>query len=174
MKTFLELAATRCSVRNYSSKPLPQETIEYILECARLAPSAVNFQPWKLYLITPDSPKALREGILKCYDREWIKTAPYFLIAVIDHETSWHRRNDGKDHGDIDIAILTEHICLSASEQGIGTCWVCNFNAELCKEVLQLGEAEEAAVLIPFGYPAEEWTPAEKKRKGMDEILVKL
>lgn len=174
MKTFLELAATRCSVRNYSSKPLQEEVFQYIMECARLAPSAVNFQPWKLYLITPDSSDSLRSGIWECYDREWFKTAPYYMVAVIQHDASWHRKNDGKDHGDIDIAILTEHICLAAAEKGVGTCWVCNFDAAHCKEILQLGEAEEAAVLIPFGYPAEEWVPGEKKRKAMEEILVKL
>lgn len=171
MKTFKELVLERCSVRKYADKPIEKEKLEYILECARLAPSAVNFQPWKLTLITPQSPIECKEKIQKCYDREWFKTAPYYFIVSIVHDQSWHRKQDGKDHGDIDVAILTEHICLSAAEQGIGTCWVCNFDARLCEELFQLPVNEEAAVLIPMGYPASDFAPAEKKRKSLDEIL---
>lgn len=174
MKTFKELVTERCSVRKYDSRAIEKEKLDYILDCARLAPSAVNYQPWKIYLITPESSSEKREYVQKCYDREWFLSAPYYLICTIVHSESWHRKNDGKDHGDIDIAILTEHLCLAAVEQGVGTCWVCNFDAKLCHELFNLPENEEAAVLIPMGYPAEDFKPAEKKRKSMDEIVVKL
>lgn len=41
--SFLELARKRCSIRKYAPKNVEQEKIDYILEAARLAPSAVNF-----------------------------------------------------------------------------------------------------------------------------------
>lgn len=44
--SFLELARKRCSIRKYAPKNVEQEKIDYILEAARLAPSAVNYQPW--------------------------------------------------------------------------------------------------------------------------------
>jgi len=56
-----------------------------------------------------------------------------------------------------------------AIEQGLATCWVCNFDAELCKKSFGLVDNEEAAVLIPIGYPADEIK--EKKRKAIDEIV---
>ena len=31
----------------------------------------------------------------------------------------------------IDIAIAVEHLCLAATEQGLATCWVYNFDANL-------------------------------------------
>lgn len=77
---------------------------------------------------------------------------------------------DGKDHADIDVAIAVEHLCLAATEQGLGTCWVCNFDVPLCREVLQLPVHIEPAVLIPVGYPAEQ-EMSTKKRKSLDEIL---
>ena len=43
--SFLELARKRCSIRKYAPKNVEQEKIDYILEAARLAPSAVNYQP---------------------------------------------------------------------------------------------------------------------------------
>ena len=90
------------------------------------------------------------------------------VIASILHDEEWVR-GDGKPHGDIDIAIAVEHLCLPATEQGLGTCWVCNFDAELCKSLFVLSENEEPAVLIPLGYPAD--APKDKNRKAMNEIV---
>ena len=42
----LELAQKRCSIRKYASSPVEDEKLAYILEAGRMAPSAVNFQPW--------------------------------------------------------------------------------------------------------------------------------
>lgn len=74
------------------------------------------------------------------------------------------------NHADIDIAIAVEHLCLAAAEQGLGTCWVCNFDTPRCSEVLGLPENLEPAVLIPVGYAEDE--PTEKKRKPLNEILL--
>lgn len=174
MNTFNQLASLRCSVRKYSTREIEPEKLQYILEAARLAPSACNRQPWKMLLLTPDTLPEIKQKVHQCYDRDWFKTVPYYLICCIEHDQSWHRPGDNKDHGDIDISILTEHICLAAAEQGIGTCWVCNFNASLCHELFALGETEEAAVLIPMGYPADDFVPAEKNRKEISEIVVQI
>jgi nitroreductase len=104
----------------------------------------------------------------KCYDREWFKTPPLYIVASILHDEEWVRA-DGKHHGDIDIAIAVEHLCLAATEQGLASCWVCNFDAALCKELFALPENEEPAVFIPLGYAADE--PTEKKRKEADAII---
>ena len=174
MNTFLELAKQRCSVRAYKSDCVEAEKLDYVLEAARFAPSAVNKQPWKIYMVTPESAEELRQKVQACYDREWFKTAPYYLILCIEHDQSWHRGNDGKDHGDIDIAILAEHICLAAAEKGLGTCWVCNFDAKMCHEIIGFGPEEEPAVLIPLGYPADDFVAREKTRKALAEITYKL
>ena len=92
------------------------------------------------------------------------------IVACVNHNESWHRRADNKDHADIDIAIAVEHLCLAAAEQGLGTCWVCNFDTPRCSEVLGLPENLEPAVLIPVGYAEDE--PTEKKRKPLNEILL--
>ena len=48
---FLELVRMRYSVRQYSAREVEKEKLEYVLECARLAPSAVNQQPWHFYVV---------------------------------------------------------------------------------------------------------------------------
>lgn len=162
---FLELVKRRYSCRNYQSKPVEQGKLDYIMECVRLAPSAVNRQPWRFRIVSSEEG---RKKLCQCYSREWFTTAPVIIIASILHDEEWVR-SDGKHHGDIDIAIAVEHLCLAAAEQGVGTCWVCNFDAKLCKSLFALSDNEEAAVLIPLGYPADELR--EKNRKSISEII---
>lgn len=164
---FLELVKQRHSVRNYESRAVEKEKLDYVMECVRMAPSAVNFQPWK-FAVVMDEPRLSQ--LKEAYPREWMANVPCLIVACVNHEESWHRKSDGKDHADIDIAIAVEHLCLAATEQGLGTCWVCNFEVPVCREVLQLPAHIEPAVLIPVGYSAEQ-EMSTKKRKSLEEIL---
>lgn len=163
---FLELVKNRYSCRAYKSLSVEQEKLDYILECVRFAPSAVNRQPWRFRIVSRESD---REKLQRCYDRAWFATAPMYIIATTLHDEEWVRA-DGKHHGDIDVAIATQHLCLAATEQGLATCWVCNFDANLCKELFAMRDCEEPAVIIPIGYAADEQKP--KSRKAKEEIVV--
>lgn len=162
----LELIQKRHSVRAYSQQPVEKEKIEYLLEVARLAPSAVNKQPWRFIVVQSEEKKC---ALHDCYNRDWFKEAPLYIVVCGIHSESWKRGSDSKDHCDIDVAIATEHIVLATQELGLGTCWVCNFDALKCAEILQLPLNEEAIVILPIGY-ANENTIAEKKRKSKNEI----
>lgn len=164
MTTFLDLVKQRYSCRSYQEKSVEQEKLDYVMECVRLAPSAVNKQPWKFRMVKDEAEKA---KLQECYNRDWFNSAPMYIICSILHDEEWVRK-DGKHHGDIDIAIAVEHLCLAATEQGLATCWVCNFNAEKCKEHFTFATNEEPAVLIPIGYAADE--RKEKVRKAIEEI----
>lgn len=164
--TIKELSKQRYSVRSYTDEPVNKEQMDYIMECARLAPSAVNLQPWHFYIVTKPEDRA---KVCECYKRDWIQTAPMLILCTIVHDQAWVRRYDQKEHGNIDIAIAVEHICLAATEQGLGTCWVCNFDADKCHELFNLPENEEVAVVVPIGHPADE--SKEKTRKPADEII---
>ena len=54
---FLELTKKRFSARNYKSDKVEQDKIDYIIECARLAPSAVNYQPWHFMVVISEEQK---------------------------------------------------------------------------------------------------------------------
>jgi nitroreductase len=62
---------------------------------------------------------------------------------------------------------------LAAAEVGLGTCWVCNFDVELCRSHFGIAAPYEPAVLIPIGYPTTDVVP-EKTRKPMDEVFINL
>ena len=163
---FLKLVKSRYSCRQYADRVVEKEKLDYVMECVRLAPSAVNRQPWRFRIVTDVE---VLQQLWECYNREWFKSAPVCIVASVVHDEEWVR-SDGKRHGDIDVAIAVEHLCLAAAEQGLGTCWVCNFDAPLCKEILTMPENEEAVAIIPVGYPDCE--PMEKKRKDVNEIVL--
>ena len=167
--TFRNLCERRFSLRSYdAARPVEPEKTDYILSCVRLAPSAVNLQPYRFFVVAD---KALLAKIAQCYHREWFAAAPVCIVACADHAQSWHRPNDGKDHADIDVAIAIDHLTLAAAEQGLGTCWVCNFDARLCAETLGLPAELVPVALLPLGYPAADGIVPTKRRKPNEELF---
>lgn len=170
MKEFIELAKKRYSVRSYLDKPVEDEKLNYVLECGRIAPSAANLQPWLIYVIRD---REMRMKIDKTYGREWIRHAPVLLVFCGDHSKAW-KRADEKDHTDIDVSIIIDHITLAAAEQDLGTCWICNFDSAKCREILDLPDHIEPIAYLPLGYPAN--IPDDRSRhlnrKPLDEIII--
>lgn len=164
---FLDLCQQRYSTRAYQDIAIEEEKLDYIIRCAQLAPSAVNFQPWKIKII---SKKQDLQKLQACYNRSWFETAPCCMVIYKNTETEWVRKSDQKPHGDIDCAILIEHLCLAAAEVGLGTCWVCNFNPTILKENFEVPAYLEPVALLPIGYPAD--SPSMKQRKARHEILI--
>ena len=100
---------------------------------------------------------------------------------MVSHGTALHRLHeeqqclldtsfDDKKHGDVDVSIATEHLCLAATERGLGTCWVCNYDISVMKELFPSDDFETVAI-IPIGHVAADCPHAEKKRKPMAEIV---
>ena len=167
--SFLELAKRRYSTRKYKDQPVEREKIIQVLEAARIAPSAVNFQPWQFIVVQEEE---LRKQIGATYGRDWIFQAPVIIVICGDHQLAW-RRADGKDHCDIDVAIAIDHMTLAAADIGLGTCWVCAFNSMQCSKLLGLPANLEAVALLPLGYPEDlvDINRHESKRKKLEEIV---
>ena len=163
---FDKLIRQRFSVRSYTNRKVEKDVILQILEAARMAPSAVNFQPWHFIVIS--EPGNLHD-FQEVYPRTWFREAPICIVVCADHSKSWKRRSDGKDFADIDIAIAVDHLILKATELGLGTCWVCNFDVALTRQKLQLPENIEPLVIIPLGYTTAE-APV-KTRKPLSELV---
>jgi nitroreductase len=169
-KNFIELAKARYSCRKYDSRPVEKEKLDLILEAGRVAPSAVNLQPWHFYVIRE---KADLERFYGAYHREWFRSAPCVIVICADHNKSWKRKEDGKDHADVDISIATDHMTLQATALGLATCWICNFYVDKTRELLQLPDHLEPVVILPVGYPLDSSDPQRHadKRKPLSEIV---
>ena len=165
---FKELVLKRESVRDYDiEKPVSIDTIIDILETAHFAPSAVNNQPWEIFVFTEGEKL---KAIKSCYKRDWINSAPIIIAVKGDKSKAWTRKTDGYNSIETDLAILMDHIILAATEKGLGTCWVGNFIPEKLSEVLELKSNEKIFALTPLGYPSKDYINHQKKRKSLNEI----
>ena len=163
----LELSKQRFSARKYTDEKVSESDLEYILETVRMAPSACNKQPWKFVVVESE---AAKRQLQECYNREWFATAPIYILCLRNKEQNWVR-NDGKQHGDIDVAIATEHLCLAAAERGLGTCWVCNFDYEATIAALSLPEGVYPVALVPMGYAADTASERHTSRKPTESVV---
>jgi nitroreductase len=56
-----EAVASRRTIRDFTDRPVPYETLLRVMEKARLAPSGSNFQPWEATILTGEPLRLLRE-----------------------------------------------------------------------------------------------------------------
>jgi nitroreductase len=163
---FIDVIIHRYSVRRYKNMPVEQEKVVAILEAGRIAPSAVNFQPWYFIVVTEGEN---RKSLNQVYPRPWFETAPIVVIICADQSKSWKRRADNHDYAFVDAAIAIDHMTLQAVDLGLGTCWVCNFDVDLCRKILEIPDHINPVALLPVGYPDD--LTGEKNRKDLSEIV---
>jgi len=165
---FSDLIRQRYSVRAYKPDPVEDDKLEAVLEAARLAPTAANRQPFRILVI----PTAGREADLgRIYRRKWFVTAPLVLCACTVVDEGWVRM-DGKPYVDVDVSIAMDHLILAATDLGLGTCWIADFDPVAVREILNLPEGVEPVVFTPLGYPADR--PTSKKRKPLSDLVQRL
>jgi nitroreductase len=164
---FFECIESRRSVRSYKSDPVEEEKLERLLEAGRLAPTACDYQPFRIIVARTSG----REAELKrIYGKDWFVAAPMILLVCSVPASAWSR-GDGKSYADVDAAIAMDHIVLAATALGLGTCWVGAFDPKAAREVLALEAGWEPVAFTPLGYAKE--SPAPRPRKALKDLVLK-
>ncbi|MBQ9951892.1 MAG: nitroreductase family protein [Clostridia bacterium] len=167
--TFLELARARYSVRSYKDTPIEEEKLAAILAAGKLAPTACNNQPQRVYVIQSCEARKKLASVCRCtFD------APVILLVCYDQGRDWKNSlMPGYESGETDAAIVCTHMMLEAWEQGIGSCWVGYFNADQVSQTLGLPEGVRPSAILPIGYPADDARPAplHEKCRPDDEMI---
>lgn len=163
---FSEVISKRYSVRGYLDKEVEKEKLEYVLKAATIAPTGVNYQPFKVFVIDT---KKNKDALSEIYSAPWFVEAPYVICVVAKKDEAWVRKWDGKNISDIDATIVMDHIILAATDVGLGTCYIGAFKANNASEFLELSDSEEAVLFTPLGYGNAE--PRETPRKKLDEFV---
>ena len=164
---FSDVITKRYSVRGYLDKDVEDEKLEYVLKAATIAPTGINAQPFKVYVIDT---KKYNEELSEIYAAKWFVEAPYVLCVVAVKNEAWTRPWDSKNISDIDATIVMDHIILAATDVGLGTCYIGAFKKYNAHEFLNLKENEEPVLFTPLGYGNAE--PRETPRKELDEFVV--
>lgn len=166
---FEDLVRARHSCRAYRGDPVEEGKLAAVLEAARLAPTAANRQPFRLYVVTTAE---RQDELQRLYPRDWLRQAPLVLGIAGDPGRCWVR-GDGRDYLDVDCAIVMDHVILQAADLGLGTCWIANFDPVVARRLLALPPEWEPVAFTPLGHPAaEDLRP--KTRRPLEELVVRL
>ncbi|MCH3951760.1 MAG: nitroreductase family protein [Acidaminococcus sp.] len=167
--SFMELAKARYSVRKFSGKQIEKEKLDQILEAGRIAPTAHNFQPYRVYVLqSKDAIEKIR-ALTPC-----AFNAPTVLMVTRCRDEQWvNDMEKGFLMGEVDCAIVATHMMLEAWELGIGSCWVAHFPPTKTAEVFDIPRNEMPVLLMPMGYPEEgvHASHLHEQRRPMEELV---
>ena len=160
----LEVIRKRYSCRAYQQRSVEPEKLQTILEAARLAPSARNFQDWRFVVVTDSE---TRRRVAETTNRPDLFEKAGAIIAACSN--SDYVMRCGQAIGPIDVSIALEHICLRATELGLGTCWIGSFDPDKVRQILGIPDDIAVIELMTVGYPAD--SKPEPKREPMEKIV---
>jgi nitroreductase len=166
-----EAIKNRRSIRAYKKQDLPPETIDQLIDAARLAPSAGNVQPWAF--VVASKPKTKQALSKAAYGQKSLEEASAVFVVCADEklaeETYGARGKTLYCHQDTAAAI--ENILLTACSMGLGTCWIGAFREEEIRKVINCPQNMKPVALIPVGYPNE--SPPVRPRRPASEVVYK-
>ena len=156
---FHELIRIRRSIRAYRPDEVGDDVLQRVLMAARVAPTACNLQPFQLVVITDAE---VRAQMKEAYGKDWFCQAPVIVAVCVLPDQAWKRR-DGFNSAEVDAAIVMDHIVLAATEEGLGTCWICSFDEAKAKQILGVPDQARIVAMTPLGVPAAEPSPFVRK-----------
>jgi nitroreductase len=156
----------------YQTRPVPAEQLKRVLSAARLAPSHRNLQPWRFVVVQDDEQKRL---LAQASNRgRLMAEAPAVIVAFAVEEDIPITIGGYISAYPLDVAVAVDHLQLAATAEGLGTCWIIDFNEEKVRHVLRVPEGIHPIAIIPIGYPHEpngRGLPDGDGRKSPDEII---
>ena len=155
----IEVLRNRRSIRAYKKESVPQSMIEEIVDCARLAPTAMNEQPWDFIVVTK---RELLEQIPPMLGHAEFVANASFAVLVLTRETNY---------GLEDCCAATENLLIAAAAHGLGSCWVAGTKQAYGPAVARAFGApadRQLVAIVSFGHPAE--NPQVDKRPLSDVL----
>ena len=149
-KDFETVIRQRQATRKFKDKKIEEDKINKILEAGRLAPTAKNIQPQKIYVATSDDAIEKIDKITPCR-----YGAPTVLIVCSDKNIAWTKGNYSTY--EMDACIVGVHMMLEATNVGVDNIWIEMFDKENLKKEFNLKEGVEPICLIPLGYKSDDY-----------------
>lgn len=194
---FFKWMDKRRTVRDFSDKPVPKETIENILMAASTAPSGAHKQPWTFCVVSdPGLKKQLRVEAEKeesesyngrmpqewlndllplqtDWRKEFLETAPWLIIVF---KKSYEINSDGSKgnvyYASESCGLACGFLLTAIHHAGLVALTHTPSPMNFLSKLLNRPENEKPFLLIPVGYPADEcWVPV-LKRKELNEMSV--
>jgi nitroreductase len=180
MNETLKTIYQRRAVRKYKDRPVDKKLIEQIIDTGRMAPSAMNRQLWKFYVLTDKKLiGSLSPAIVKIANKvlSWahgvdsstttdiiFHNAPAVIFVTAPKKNEWAA---------IDVGMCCQNMMLAAKSFGLDTCPI-GFAKFLQKtnkvSVLGMSSSEEIKLAIIVGYGDEQPKVHERKKDNVKFI----
>jgi nitroreductase len=150
---------TRRCVRAYTGEPVPQEVLTDLIDCGRLAATAINIQPWEFVVVT--APPTLR-AIADAADFGKFVAQAAACIVVLCRDTKYYLE---------DGCNASQNILVAAHAHGLGGCWIAGDKkpyAETVRRMVGAPDGFRLVSLLAIGHPAEN---PEKTKRPLAEVL---
>jgi nitroreductase len=195
-RAFLRRMASRRSVREFSSEPVPRACIELAIATANTAPSGANRQPWHFVAVAdPDTKRRIREAA-EAEEREFYeggRATPEWLAALAHLGTGWSKPHleaapwlvvvfkevhgvapDGDKVTNYYVSESVGIACglLIAALHGMGLATLTHTPQPMrfLGEILGRPANERPYILFPVGYPAPGCLVPTLEKKAPEEV----
>jgi nitroreductase len=188
MADFFDLLKKRRSIRDFEEKEVPLDLIIEIIKESCLAPSAENGQPWKFIIVNnkewikklsdeskrnilayieedPDIPIKKYEAVLKDKHFNVFYNAPCLVYIAGSKKIRTLQ---------VDCALAASYFMFSASERGLGTCWIglgMNIQDPELRKHIEMPEDCQIVAPIILGYPKRIPEPTARKEPQILKVV---
>lgn len=185
-----DLFAWRRDVRRFRSDPLPEHTLQRLIETACLAPSVGLSQPWRFVIVDDparrqavlDNFSACNAEALEAYQGEraqlyaglklaGLREAPGHLAVFADRGTDVGHalgRRTMPEMADYSVVTAIATMWLAARAEGIGMGWVSILDPVVIAEALDIPRDWRLIGYFCIGYPEIEDDRPELEREGWE------
>ncbi len=127
---------TRRSVRTFKDKAVAKEIIEDVVDCARLAATARNVQPWEFVVVTDADVRGRLAQTART--GPFIADAPVCVVVLC--EDTEHYLEDG--------SAATQNLLVAVRAHGLGACWVAGDKKPYADAILEIVGAPSGYKLV--------------------------
>lgn len=152
---FTTLVTEARSCRRFvAGEPVSRETLEHLINCARLAPSAKNQQALRFMVVDSAAGRQLMRqslgwaGALPEWEGPEPAECPAAYIVICAEEGAGKMVH-------IDLGIAGQTLQLAAASENLGACMFLSFNAEKMAPLLRLPAPWSVLLVVALGKAAE-------------------
>ena len=167
---------TRRSIKKFSDRPVTREEIEQLLDASVHAPNHHMTQPWRFYVLGPESRRAygaalgarkakkVEDAAAATAVRDKIASEHAALPAMIVVAMTQDENAEKREEDFAAVMMATQNLALTAVSMGLGTHIKTGavMNDPAARAAAGVADGERIVAVINVGEPAE--VPAAKER----------
>jgi len=163
----IDAIKVRRAYRSLDPVAITPELVQDLAQCAQLAASCFNNQPWRyVFVYEPEPLMKMRAALSK--GNEWIHHAS-LIIAVFSKREYDCAMKDGREYYLFDAGMSVATLILRATELGLVAHPIAGFKPEAVKEILGIPAEMSVITLVNVGRHASDLKPELSEKQIADE-----